>query len=270
MASTTVYRSSRAGKRQACAWETNQDQPTLPGGELHLWWMPLSAAPGVVDRLSSLLSGAELARAARFRFDRHRTAYILGRATLRRLIQGYTGIPVADLAFRTGPRGKPALDVDSEADSLSFNYSDAGGYALYGFVRDVEIGVDLESLDREVGYEGIARKKFSTTEAAAIFALPEEMRKDAFLACWTRKEGYGKAQGWGINYPLHSVELCADCDNEHLSLAADDGNPGNWTLRQIYPTRSFVGCVVYPADLDSGAGLKFRYFGTRPDAIPRR
>lgn len=259
-----MSRDSPGGGGRICAWETAQYHPRLPSGELHLWWMPLSATGVVVDQLSTLLSEAELARAARYRFDRHRTAYILGRATLRRLLQGYTGMAAAEIKFRIGPKGKPALDPDRGGNGLSFNYSDAAGYALYGFVRGAEIGVDLENLDREVSFEGIARKKFSESEATAILSLPEEMRKAAFLACWTRKEGYGKAQGWGINYPLDSVELCADCAAGQLSLAAAEGSPGDWTLRQIYPTRSFVGCVVYPAILDTRGGLAIRYFGTSP------
>jgi 4'-phosphopantetheinyl transferase len=250
--------------RQTCPWEVKPSPPELPCGELHLWWMPLSAAQGVTEELCSLLSEGEAARAGRFRFDRHRNAYILARGMLRRLLQGYTGIPARDLVFRTGPLGKPALDGEDNGNRLSFNYSDAGGYALYGFIRNSEIGVDLENLDREVSYEGIANRKFSKTEADAILSLPEPMQRAAFLACWTRKEGYGKAEGWGIHYTLDSVELCKDCSNERLVLEGTAGESGGWSLRQIYPTLSFVGCVVYPTVLDQGKDLEFRYFRTSP------
>jgi len=251
-------------RQPTCTWEMERYDPELRPGELHLWWVPLTAADEVTDGLYSLLSEGEAARAARFRFDRHRRAYILARGMLRRLLQGYTGIPPRELAFRTGPQGKPALDGQEGDQRLKFNYSDAEGYALYGFVRDAEIGVDLENLDREVSFEGIASRKFSSAEADAILSLPEEMRKDAFLACWTRKEGYGKAEGWGIHYPLDSVELCKDCGAERLVLDDACGKAGSWTLRQIYPTRSFVGCVVYPTVLDNGGDVVFRYFGTSP------
>lgn len=263
-----VNRFSWVDKQRICRWEIQQDPPELSAGELHLWWMPLSAAAGVTDRLSSLLSKSELARAARFRFDRHRVAYILGRGSLRRFLAGYTGVPAGELAFRVGPHGKPALAHGVDGRRLCFNYSDAGGYALYGFTWDAEIGVDLENLDREISYEEIARRKFSRAESEAIFSLPDKMRKTAFLACWTRKEGYGKAEGLGIHYSLESVELCVDCEADRVTLVTGDGEPKNWTLRQIYPNRKFVGCIVYPTSLDAGGELVFRYFKTCPDRAP--
>lgn len=252
----------RARVPNTCAWTLAHVHPELPAGELHLWWVPLSAGDGVVDDLAALLSERERARADRFRFDRHRRAWILARGSLRRLLEGYTGTPARDLEFAIGPQGKPFLVDACGKTGLRFNYSDAGGYALYGFIRGAEIGVDLESLDREMSYEAIASSKFTSTEAAAILSLPGAQGKDAFLACWTRKEGYGKAEGWGITYPLDSVELCADCSVDRLVV--DDGRSGKWALRQIYPTRSFVGCVVYPSALDDGDDLAFRFFGATP------
>jgi 4'-phosphopantetheinyl transferase len=241
-----------------------RDHPPLSPGELHLWWTPLSAAGGVTERLHTLLSEAERARAARYRFDRHRESFVLGRGTLRRLLEGYTGIPARELVFSTGPHGKPALANGDESVRFGFNYSDAGGHALYGFIQDAQIGVDLESLEREVSFEDIARRKFTRAESEAILSLPHDRRKAAFLACWTRKEGYGKAEGWGIHYALDSVELCADCDARTTVVAAGCRGAKEWSVRQVYPTAGFVGCVVHPAAPHAGAEPVFRYFGTRP------
>ena len=255
---------SRTALHRLCPWESAQNPPELLPDELHLWWVPLSAPAQVTDELAALLSSSELARANRFRFDRHRQGYILGRSTLRLLLANYTGTTGREITFSLGPFGKPALANGAGAELLCFNYSDAGAHALYGFTWNADIGVDLENLDREVGFDRIVRRKFTQAEADSILGLPEAKQRAAFLACWTRKEGYGKAEGWGISYPLDSEELCVDCETDRFDLKTGDGKSKNWVIQQIYPTQRFVGCVVYPTALESRANFAVRYFTTNP------
>jgi hypothetical protein len=73
---------------------------------------------------------------------------------------------------------------------------------------------------------------------------PCTVSPDAFLACWTRKEGYGKAVGVGIRYPLDSVELCLDCAEPRFTIADPDEPDRFWQGEQVYPSREFVGTVV--------------------------
>jgi 4'-phosphopantetheinyl transferase len=179
-------------------------------------------------------------------------------------LAGYTGATCREIAFTLGPYGKPALAEGAVAEPLCFNYSDAGAHALYGFTWNADIGVDLENLDREVSFDRIVQKKFTPAEADSILSLPEARQRPAFLTCWTRKEGYGKAEGWGIRYPLDSEELCVDCETDRFDLKAGNGEAKNWVIQQIYPTERFVGCVVYPTVLESRADFVIRYFTTNP------
>lgn len=239
--------------QRICAWEEVNHVPDLGAGELHLWWIPLTGTGDELQQLRDTLSVNERSRADRYRFARHREGYTFGRGVLRLLLSTYTGQATRQIEFRIGPYGKPSLLPGTDTNQLCFNYSDAGGYALYGFIRNVEIGVDLEDLDRQVGFERIVERKFSENEARAILSLPVHKRKSAFLACWTRKEGYGKAEGWGINYPLDSVELCLDCEANRVDLKASSSSQvrNDWVICQIYPSRHFVGTVTYPATLES-------------------
>jgi 4'-phosphopantetheinyl transferase len=260
----TMSSSCRIAQHRLCPWESVQNPPELLPDELHLWWVPLSAPAPVTNELAALLSSSERARADRFHFERHRQAYILGRSTLRLLLANYTGTAGREITFTLGPYGKPALATDTVAETLGFNYSDAGAHALYGFTWNADIGVDLENLDREVGFDRIVQRRFTPAEADSILGLPEARQRTAFLACWTRKEGYGKAEGWGIRYPLDSEELCVDCETDRLDLQTGNGKAKNWVIQQIYPTERFVGCVVYPTALESRANFAIRYFTTNP------
>ena len=252
-----------------CPWEAANDVPQLRRSEIHLWWVPLDGTESDLRELQGVLSDAERQRAGRYKFKRHRDAYIFGRGTLRLLLSRYTGEPARRMQFQYGPYGKPGLANGDGSPCLSFNYSDAGGYALYAFARETALGVDLETLNRQVSFERIVERKFSPAEADAILGLPPAKRKSAFLACWTRKEGYGKAEGWGINYPLDSVEICKDCEAERVQLEVDEGLVNNWTIRQIYPSREFVGTLVYPTVAASDEADLVRYISVTPARLLR-
>ena len=70
----------------------------------------LDAEPVVVSELAQFLSPDEFARARRFRANRHRDAYIVGRGRLRELLGLVVGCPPAAVRLVAGPRGKPRLD----------------------------------------------------------------------------------------------------------------------------------------------------------------
>jgi 4'-phosphopantetheinyl transferase len=100
-------------------------------------------------------------------------------------------------------------------------------------------------------------RKFTERESEALRVLPDQKGRQAFLACWTRKEAYGKAKGFGICYPLDSVDLCIDCTNSSMTIADDTLPNGDeyWTLQQFYPNENFVAAIVYAGDT-----RELRYF----------
>lgn len=247
-----------------CPWRSAAVTPPLKHGEIHLWWVPLAADTGETKRLGEVLSPPEKARAARYRFQRHSDAFVVGRGTLRYLLHGYTGLAPDQIRFQYGAKGKPRLGEDASGNRLSFNYSDAGGRAIYGFTWNAELGVDLEDLNREVRFERIVQRKFTTVEAASNLKLSSEDRRAAFLACWTRKEGYGKARGWGIHYPLDSVELCVDCVESRFELNLAGKTTDAWIVRQLYPSDHFVASLVYPASMENGLPPKISYLSMDP------
>ncbi len=227
-------------------WQQPAPWPRLAAGEIHVWWANLDLPRARRAQLFGYLSAPERERCERLRRAPHRRRYIAGRGLLRELISGYLGSDPAQHRFRLGVLGKPSLP-SAGAPELCFNFSDAVDRGLFAFAWQRELGVDLECLDREVHHERISARKFTGAEHQALMALPAAVRRDAFLACWTRKEGYGKARGVGIRYPLNSVSLCEDCANPRLDTPGSHAH-GAWRLVQIYPTARYVGSVVYPPD----------------------
>ena len=228
------------------SWQPTNNFPSLPSDEVHVWSTRLDCSAENVALCRELLSQGETKKADRFHFEVHRDRYTVGRAVLRQLIFRYTKIPAHAVRFDYGPLGKPSLPHNWQEGTLCFNNTDSGDVALYVFAWNRELGVDLECMPRDVRYDAIADRKFTTAEAAAIRAYPDAQRQQAFLACWTRKEAYGKALGVGIRYPLDSVELCLELDKEQMTVdhrKHPDG-PDSWSLQQLRPSTSLIATLV--------------------------
>lgn len=192
------------------AWEPAPSEPRLPRleqGDVHVWRADLDRAEDQAERLEAILSCDELQRAQRFRFDRHRTRFVVARAILRTLLARYLGITPPEVTFRYNVHGKPALASEQGADVPSFNLSHSEGLALYAVGRAWAIGVDLEPVRSLSDGEAISERCFSRREREAWRALPSEQRPLGFFNCWTRKEAYVKALGSGLSCALDAFDV---------------------------------------------------------------
>ncbi len=215
--------------------------------ELHVWQAWLDRSRDEVARLRSILSADELERAARFRFDRDRDRYVVGRGLLRLLLASYRGMAPAELSFVYGPYGKPLL-----ADpGLWFNLSHSGALALYAFSSVAEVGIDVELDAPEFARERIAERFFSPAEVSALRSLPPELQGRAFMACWTRKEAFIKARGDGMSLALDSFDVSLTPGSPAALLRTEWSaeEPGLWRLGDVSdPDRGYVAAVALRGD----------------------
>lgn len=228
------------------SWQTVDEVPSLPPGEVHLWWQDLGSDRLDFESLHGLLSEREKRRVERFKVEGVRREFTAARGTLKLLLSAYLEVAPEKLKFQYGPLGKPSLPARNGGDELCFNYTDSEGFALYAFAWNRELGVDLEMLSRQVRYQRIIERRFAPRESEALQAMPDEQQRRSFLACWTRKEAYGKALGVGIRFPFDCREMCVDCGSSPLSLE-DHVNGDAWDIHQLYPTGNFVAALVHPS-----------------------
>jgi 4'-phosphopantetheinyl transferase len=218
----------------------------LDSREVHLWIVRLEASEDNLARSLSWLSEEETSRAGRFRFERHRRAFVLGRAALRALLASYLSMDPAEVRFVYGPQGKPALE--GQSCSLRFNASNSGDLAAYAFTTGCEIGVDVEQHRPLRDLEHIAHRFFSPEEAAELRDLPEADKCIGFFNCWTRKEAYIKALGGGLSIPLDSfrVTLRPGAAAQMVTLGGIADAARGWTLCDFYPAPDYTGALAYP------------------------
>ena len=149
---------------------------------------------------------------------------MVGRGVLRLLLGRYLATRPENVRFDYGSHGKPALAGEQRASSLRFNASHSGELALYAFVHDYEVGVDVEYIKEDFATEEIAERYFTTREVNTLLALAKADRPAGFFRFWARKESYIKAIGKGLSHPLNQFDVSMEIPGwSILDLDVDPG-----------------------------------------------
>lgn len=176
-----------------------------------------------------ILSGDEIERAERLRFEHHRERFIRCRAWLRELLAEALGHDAASLEFHYGAHGKP------EIDGMHFNVSHSANIAAIALSREQPIGIDVESIDAERDVVALANTAFSVAERAELARMTRDSQVAAFFRGWTRKEAYLKLLGTGFSRAPDSFTV--SLAEEPLCFIDDSA------LRDL-PTRSGFACAL--------------------------
>jgi 4'-phosphopantetheinyl transferase len=211
-----------------------------------VWRAPLVQPAEWQEKFLHTLDEGERARANKFHFEKHRRRFVVARGFLRTLLGRYLEIKPEEVRFAYGPYGKPSLADEHSATRLRFNMSHSHELAVYGFVQDREIGVDVEYLQDDFASEDLARHFFSAYEVETLTALPEQERSAAFFRCWTRKEAYIKAFGSGLSHPLDQFDVSLTA-HEPAALLRDHRDAeavARWQMFNLEFTEKYAGALV--------------------------
>ena len=211
-----------------------------------MWRAATDLAPSHLRRFQQTLSAAERERAGRFCFRKDRERFVAARGLLRTILARYLEVAPNQLRLSSNSHGKPALALESGGDRLCFNVAHSHRMALFAVTRQKEIGVDIERIRPDLANEMIARRFFSPHEVATLLALPENLRREAFFTCWTRKEAYVKARGEGLSFPLDlfTVSLAPGDLPALLRVEGNVQESSRWSLHNLCPGPDYVAALA--------------------------
>ncbi len=238
------------------------DKILVPQNEIQLWYAAFDANAAKIDKYKNLLSQKEVLKASKFKFQIDKNRFIISRAILKCLLGGYLKIGPNEIILQTGEYGKPDF---ANKENLKFNISHSGNLLVLGFIKDIEIGVDVEKVKDDFDVMNIAQKFFSKREIKTLYALPEDEKQKAFYRCWTRKESFIKAKGSGLSFPLDSftVSLDTDQDAKLLETSWDRSEQIRWNMFSFLPAEGYIGAVSIPL---KAASIRYRNWDALPDS----
>jgi 4'-phosphopantetheinyl transferase len=221
-------------------------------GAVRLRWIrPDAADAGHRAAWQAVLSAEERDRAARFRFDADRDAFMAAHALLRAMLSERAEVAPETWRFVAGPAGKPALDPAHGLPWLRFNLTHARSLVACAVAVGEDIGIDVESLDRRPPAEGLAARWFAPEENACLAAMPEPARTEAFLRFWTLKEAFVKATGDGIALGIERVVFTLD-PPRLLRAPPESGALAAWRFLQAEPVPRHVLAVALRRRVEGG------------------
>lgn len=175
--------------------------------KIYVWYLETEALDDHnLGAALNLLSSEERARHDRFVFERDRRDFAAAHALARTTLSRYEVLSPHAWTFETGPHGKPFIS-SAPARPLSFNISHTHGLVACVVARGLEVGVDVERLDRHVEADLVATSYFAVSEVQDLHECRGAARVARFFELWTLKEAYVKATGCGLSHSLSAISF---------------------------------------------------------------
>lgn len=234
------------------------DQLPLRQGEVDIWIAVVDEVREVelAAQFDCVLTADERVRHGRFLFEKDRRRYLVTRSLVRYVLSRYIPIAPADWRFEATEFGRPTIANDHpDTHGLTFNISHSDRVVLLGVTRDVQLGVDVEDLERRIPLD-VADGFFSADEVRQLRSLPADLQPARFLDFWTLKESYIKARGKGLSLPLDQFGFDLS-QQTGLQVWFDErlgDAPERWAFWQWRPSEGSIAALC----LENRPGLEQR------------
>lgn len=183
--------------------KANAQAFTLRRDEVHIWPCGIAGHHHRLPEFEASLSHDERARAAKFRFQESRDAFVVSRGLLRSLLGRYLDEDPGLIRFGYNPCGKPFLAGSHRPADIHFNLAHSHGATVFVFALGRQLGVDVEFVRADLVIEDA--RLFAPAELQPLRSLSGDERARCFFRLWTRKEALLKAMGTGFNAPSKTL-----------------------------------------------------------------
>jgi 4'-phosphopantetheinyl transferase len=170
---------------------------TLRQNTVHVWWFATEGSEDCGEWVE-MLSHSERLRQRQFALPEDRRDYAAAHALLRTALSRYGDEAPAAWVFDRTAYGKPYVRTAPAAAPLHFNLSHARGLVACVVSRLVNVGIDVERIDRLSAYPHLHERCLSPAERTHFAGSAGDLRAGRFTDLWTLKEALLKAIGVGL------------------------------------------------------------------------
>jgi 4'-phosphopantetheinyl transferase len=210
---------------------------SLSAGGVVLVRVQVSSIQKQAHHLFPLLHPDEVARAKKYHKQEDYYRFLVARASLRILVGRYANKHPAEITFALGFNKKP---LATNASGLHYNISHCNDWVLIA-LAGVEVGIDVEIVDRSFPFEDILTYSFSPQEQA--FITQSSASRSAFFQAWTRKEAFVKATGQGIDADFSNMPAL---DGQHYLANSMSSPATDWAISSFEAAPNYIAAIARP------------------------
>jgi 4'-phosphopantetheinyl transferase len=226
--------------------------------DVDIWFRPTATLDeAAIAEAESALSEDERVQFKRFHFAGDARDYAAAHSLLRRVLSRHDDREPRSWRFEKTPNGKPFLR-DAGDFRASFSLSHTRGMVACVVAASADVGVDVESIDRDVDAAAIAARFFAPEEAAQLMTLEPDARRDRFFDLWTLKEALVKALGTGMATALNRLAFTVDPDGRVSLDAPPDIDASAWQFGLLAPGPRYRLAVAARRSASQPAQFTFR------------
>jgi 4'-phosphopantetheinyl transferase len=174
-------------------------------GEIHVWTHIIHYDDPFLRQAPFLLSQEEMARAARYHFEKDRRVYESSHVFIRKVLAHYTAQEASAISLSPIVNQKPLLL--NAPFPIHFNITHSGSRIMVAVGFDSDVGIDAERVITDFDTDGFAEANYHPNELAELQKLKGDDETFFFYAVWTRKEAWLKLTGEGVNDKLRELDF---------------------------------------------------------------
>lgn len=208
------------------------------------------------DALVKIVPQSELELAKRYSNSVYADTFLASRFALRKILSSFLNVDPRSLNLAYTKTGKPYL-FDSD---VNFNLAHSKDVLAVAFARGVQIGVDVECMDRDVDVVKMLSMLCSPAEQILIEKIEPVRRRQLFIELWTKKEAILKASGSGLSQPMNELNLTTnDSSDMDAGLTVKMGDT-YWKVESRNILEKFKLSVAFECkSLNLVSGVKLSY-----------
>ncbi len=198
-------------------WLSHNSFSKLESQDIHIWLNYLNVHEARIKHLYPLLSTEEKERSERFKFYKHRKAFIASHGFMHTVLSYYLDTPANEITFSQTEHGKPFISEPQNKHDIQFNLSHSNNMAILAICKKKSdnnqsdkkqsVGIDIEYAERKADWLGLSKRFFTADEQQQFFQLDENIQKETFFKIWTRKEAHMKVTGLGLSLAPTQFEI---------------------------------------------------------------
>jgi 4'-phosphopantetheinyl transferase len=170
----------------------------LTVNEIHYSYINISRITVPLQYRLSCLSASEKKNAEKFHRTEDSVRFITRKWFYRQVLGKYCDLAPRTLEFSETKYGKPFLQPGQNRNGISFSCSSSQDIAVIGIIKDSELGIDVEFVQKNIILRQVSEQIFTRQEQSQI--ENSENGFQLFFELWTKKEAFAKASGKGIVY----------------------------------------------------------------------